>query len=125
MHSSRAVRRIRAGHICLRVHCIASEMSFVSQIFAETWALAEGADVDTVSAALKVDVTLDPPYALTTTHPMHPGRGSAKEVTLDVSSRPASGIAGSGRIWASQLALQPTWAGPGRGGQRGGRRKQR
>ena len=36
-----------------------------------------------------------------------------------------AGIAGSGRIWASQLALQPAWAGPGRGGQRGGRRKQR
>ena len=36
-----------------------------------------------------------------------------------------AGIAGSGRIWASQLALQPAWAGPGRGGHRGGRRKQR
>ena len=36
-----------------------------------------------------------------------------------------AGIAGSGRIWASQLALQPAWAGPGRGGQRGGRGKQR
>ena len=32
-----------------------------------------------------------------------------------------AGIAGSGRIWASQLALQPAWAGP----SRGGRRKQR
>ena len=32
-----------------------------------------------------------------------------------------AGIAGSGRIWASQLALQPAWAGPSRGGHCGGR----
>ena len=32
-----------------------------------------------------------------------------------------AGIAGSGRIWASQLAPQPAWAGPGRGGHCGGR----
>ena len=32
-----------------------------------------------------------------------------------------AGIAGSGRIWASQLAPQPAWVGPGRGSQRGGR----
>ena len=56
---------------------------------------------------------------------MHPGRGSAKEATSGVSCTPLAGIAGSGRIWASQLALQPAWAGPGRGGQRGGRMKQR
>ena len=30
-------------------------------------------------------------------------------------------IAGSGRIWAIQLDPQPAWAGPGRGGHRGGR----
>ena len=32
-----------------------------------------------------------------------------------------AGIAGSGRIWASQFAPQPAWAGPGRGGHCGGR----
>ena len=32
-----------------------------------------------------------------------------------------AGIAGSGRIWASQFAPQPAWAGPGRGGRCGGR----
>ena len=36
-----------------------------------------------------------------------------------------AGIAGSGLLWASQLAPRPAWAGPGRGGHREGRRKQR
>jgi hypothetical protein len=40
----------------LSVHCIAMEMSWVSQIFAESWELAGGWEVDTVSAALKADL---------------------------------------------------------------------